>query len=97
MRSIISSSVLFASLGMLSACGVATEDNAVTETRMDDLDSLEGTISDDPINTDQSTGEGPMEAPPVGTSIERPAASKEEAGPVVEPVTTGTEDKADAE
>lgn len=46
----------------LTACGGAKEDNQVTETRMDDIDSLEGTISDDAINMDQSTDEAPVEA-----------------------------------
>ena len=41
----------------LAACGGTKEDNQVTETRMDDIDSLEGTISDDAINMDESTDE----------------------------------------
>ena len=49
--------VVFASLSLLGACSNDTEDNKVTETRMDDLDSIEGTISDDIIDTDQSTDE----------------------------------------
>jgi hypothetical protein len=51
----------------LSACGGSKEDNQVTETRMDDIDSLEGTISDDAINMDASTDEAPVEAAPVET------------------------------
>jgi hypothetical protein len=39
---------------LLSACGSSKEDNQATETRMDTLDSLEGTISDDMINTDEA-------------------------------------------
>jgi len=47
---------------LLSACGGAKEDNQVTETRIDDLDSLEGTISDDIMNVDEFTDEAPPEA-----------------------------------
>jgi hypothetical protein len=47
---------------VLTACGGSKEDNQVTETRMDDIDSLEGTISDDAINLDESTDEAPVEA-----------------------------------
>lgn len=58
----------FASLTLallaLTACGGGKEDNQVTETRMDDIDSLEGTISDDAINVDASTDEAPVEAAP---------------------------------
>lgn len=49
---------------LVSACGSSKEDNQVTETRMDNLDSLEGTISDDMINTDESTDAAPVEAAP---------------------------------
>ena len=54
----------------LTACGGSKEDNQVTETRMDDLDSLEGTISDDMINTDESTDEAPVEAAPTETAAD---------------------------
>jgi hypothetical protein len=37
---------------LLAACG-SSEDSKVTETRMDDIDSLEGTISDEMVNTDE--------------------------------------------
>ena len=91
--------VLLAPLAMLSACGGTSENGAATETRMDDLDSLEGTISDDAINTDQSTEEGPMEAAPATAAPvkgERPQAATEEGGPDVVPITE-TDDKADTE
>ncbi|WP_411289922.1 hypothetical protein [Sphingorhabdus sp.] len=68
---------------LVSACGSSKEDNQVTETRMDDLDSLEGTISDDMINTDQSTDEPPLEAAPAGTE---PAKA-----PAQDKATTGSE------
>jgi hypothetical protein len=61
----------------LTACGGSKEDNQVTETRMDDIDSLEGTISDDAINMDESTDEAPVEAAPVTT--EAPAAKLDKA------------------
>jgi hypothetical protein len=102
MRSFITPCVLAASLAMLSACGGSTEDNAVTETRMDDLDSLEGTISDDMINTDESTDEAPVEAAPAETaptgkqdSTERPekAQSKETGGPDIAKIDTASEPK----
>ncbi|WP_373475447.1 hypothetical protein [Sphingorhabdus sp.] len=48
----------------LSACSDTKEDKKVTETRVDDLENLEGTISDDIIITDTSTDEGPLEAAP---------------------------------
>lgn len=53
-----------AAMLLLSACGGSKEDNQVTETRMDDLDSLEGTISDDVMNVDETTDEVPTEAAP---------------------------------
>lgn len=65
-------------LSSLSACGDSKEDKKVTETRVDDLESLEGTISDDMIVTDTSTDEGPLEAPP-------PVAVKEKAEPDEKP------------
>ena len=52
---------------LVSACGSSKEDNQVTETRMDNLDSLEGTISDDMINTDESTDEALVETAPEGS------------------------------
>jgi len=69
----------------LAACGGAKEDNQVTETRMDDIDGLEGTISDDAINIDASTDEAPVEAAPVTTDAPKAkldkAGTKETGGP----------------
>jgi hypothetical protein len=69
----------------LGACGGSKEDNQVTETRMDDIDSLEGTISDDAINMDASTDEAPVEAAPPPTDQPKPkldkAQAKETGGP----------------
>jgi hypothetical protein len=92
MRRFIVSTAILASLAMLAACGGNTEDNQVTETRMDDLDSLEGTISDDMINTDESTDEAPVDAAPAEAVKEKaaepkakldPAQAKESGGPDV--------------
>jgi hypothetical protein len=80
----------------LAACGGNKEDNQVTETRMDDLDSLEGTISDDMINTDESTEEAPVEAAPA----ESKAAAKDDdtkTDEPDEPVPAKSDDKADSE
>jgi|GWRWMinimDraft_5_1066013.scaffolds.fasta_scaffold18896_2 hypothetical protein len=67
----------------LAACGGAKEDNQVTETRMDDIDGLEGTISDDAINIDASTDEAPVEAAPVEAApvtTDAPKAKLDKAG-----------------
>ena len=61
---------------LVSACGSSKEDNQVTETRMDNLDSLEGTISDDMINTDESADEAPVEAAPLGSEPAKSATPK---------------------
>jgi hypothetical protein len=47
---------------LLSACGSSKEDNQAAEMRMDTLDSLEGTISDDMINTDEAVDEMPVQS-----------------------------------
>ncbi len=89
MRCLLPLSAVSAAL-MLSACGGSAEDNQVTETRMDDLDSLEGTISDDMINTDESTDEAPVDAAPAEAAKDKgdepkakldPAQAKENGGP----------------
>ncbi len=74
---------------LLSACGGSQEDNQATETRMDSLDSLEGTISDDMINTDEAVDDVPVQ-PSADVSV--PDASKAAA-----PVKTGTADTATVE
>lgn len=76
---------------LLAACGGTKEETQVTETRLDDLDSLEGTISDDAINMDESTDEAPVEAAPsTDTGPKKtnepspkldPAQAKESGGP----------------
>lgn len=62
---------------LLSACGSSKEDNQVTETRMDNLDSLEGTISDDVLNVDESADEAPTEAAPAQTPSPNPTKAEE--------------------
>jgi hypothetical protein len=46
----------------LAACGGGGADSKVTETRMDDIDSVEGTISDEMVPTDENTEMAPIEA-----------------------------------
>ena len=64
---------------LVSACGSYKEDNQVTETRMDNLESLKGTISDDMINTDESTDEAPLDAAPAVAEPDKAEAPKTDA------------------
>jgi hypothetical protein len=65
MRRIFTTALLL-TLPLIHACsGGKSEDSKVTQTRMDDIDNVEGTISDDMINTDESTETGPLDATPV--------------------------------
>lgn len=69
---------------LVSACGSSKEDNQVTETRMDNLKSLKGTISDDMINTDESTDEAPLDAAPAASkpaNVEAPKTDATKAPP----------------
>ena len=79
----------FAALLALSACGGGKEDNQVTETRMDNLESLKGTISDDMINTDETTDEAPVEAMPVRADTDAEKATAEISD---EPKTDGSDE-----
>ncbi len=83
-------------VAMLTACGGNSEDNKVTETRMNDLDSVEGTISDDMINTDQSTDEAPVDAAPPADTPKSKDNKKRDDKPK-EPAAPKTDDKAEAE
>ena len=51
-------------LPVISACSSSdtktAEDSKVTETRMDDIDKIEGTISDEMIDTTESTQAAPL-------------------------------------
>jgi hypothetical protein len=83
---------------VLAACDMlgGGEDAQVTETRIDDLDSLEGTISDEMVDTD-AVNEEPMidssspddakqEAEPkAGAKSEKKPAPKAEAAPTPAP------------
>jgi ABC-type glycerol-3-phosphate transport system substrate-binding protein len=71
----------------LAACGGGDE-SKVTETRMDDIDSLQGTISDEMVNTDELNEQAMVEAAPAATA--KPKAkvdgdAKVDAKPVAEP------------
>lgn len=98
MRRLVLSSTVIASLALLGACGGGNkEDNQVTQTRMDDIDSLEGTISDDMINTDESTDEAPVDAAPAadGKPATRDVKKDEDKAEATEPAKT--DEKAAAE
>jgi hypothetical protein len=92
-------------LSTLSACdmigGGSAEDKQVTETRMDDLDSLEGTISDEMIDTDTVNDEAMIEAAPVAgdksaaKKVQSKVESKAEAK--AEPVAKAESGKAEGE
>lgn len=54
-----------ASLGLITACSGGESENggearAVTQTRMDDIDKIEGSISDEMIDTNESGEEAPL-------------------------------------
>ena len=67
---------------LLAACGNA-EDSKVTETRMDDIDSLKGTISDEMVNTDELNEQPLVEAAPAVTAKPKakPSEKPEEKAP----------------
>jgi hypothetical protein len=67
----------------LSACGGSGEDAQVTATRIDDLDSLEGTISDEMADTG-TLNEQPM-IDSSSDSDEKPAAKKPDVKPTTKP------------
>lgn len=61
---------------LLSACG-GTEESSITETRMDDIDSMQGTISDEMVNSEALNEQPLVEASPL-------PGAKPKAKPVVE-------------
>jgi outer membrane biosynthesis protein TonB len=61
MRSSIYFSLLALSSVSLAACsGEPAADSAVTETKMDSVDAIQGTISDEMIVTDDSSDQAPI-------------------------------------
>ncbi len=72
---------------LLAACGGGDE-SKVTETRMDDIDSLQGTISDEMVDTDELNEQPMVEAAPPATAKPKakPAdGEKPESKPAAEP------------
>jgi major membrane immunogen (membrane-anchored lipoprotein) len=66
---------------LLAACG-SSQDSKVTETQMDDIDSLEGTISDEMVDTDELNEQPMVEATLAGgakpkTKTDKPEKSEE--------------------
>jgi hypothetical protein len=78
---------------LLAACG-SSEDNKVTETRMDDIDSLEGTISDEMVNTDELNEQPMVEAAPATGAKPKAKASEDKAENKAEPEPKLTADPA---
>lgn len=81
--------IMAIALPALSACGGNDADSKVTETRMDDIDSVEGTISDEMIPTDEVTEEAPVEASAAPAAAkpkadEKAAAEKPAAAPAAD-------------
>jgi hypothetical protein len=62
---------------LLAACG-GGEENKVTETRMDDIDSLEGTISDEMPNADELNEQPMIDTTPVAGPKPKVKAEKPE-------------------
>ena len=82
----------------LAACGGSGESTG-TETRMDDIDSLQGTISDEMVNTDELNEQALVEATPAATAKPKakpegdakPAAKAASAPAFEAPAATGDE------
>jgi hypothetical protein len=73
-------------LPALSACGGGGgADSKVTETRMDNIDSIEGTISDEMIATDENAEMAPIEATPASAAKPKSSDSGDKAKPEPEP------------
>ncbi len=66
---------------ILSACGSGGGESKMSETRMDDLESLNGTISDDMLNTDEATDEAPVDAPPAQAAPSKNVEPKDDPVP----------------
>lgn len=87
--------LLALALPALSACGGNDADSKVTETRMDDIDSIEGTISDEMIPTDEVTEMAPVEASAAPVADKAKADDKpapaDKAAPAAAPATDEAE------
>jgi hypothetical protein len=94
MRRFITTALLL-TLPLIHGCsGGDKEDSKVTQTQMDDIDSLEGTISDDMINTDESTEQAPLDAAPPAEPAKPKTSKKEDpAGKADTPQAASTETK----
>lgn len=67
--------LLVVSTALFAACsGGNSEDSKVTQTRLDDLDNIEGTISDEMVNTDESTDQPMIDNTPLPSSGAKPKA-----------------------
>ena len=82
---------------LLSACG-GSDESKVTETRMDDIDSLQGTISDEMVITDELNEQAMVEAAPPATAKPKAkldSATKVEAKQEAEPKAEATSSTGD--
>jgi hypothetical protein len=70
-------------LPALSACGGSAEDAKVTATRIDDLDSLEGTISDEMADTGTLNEQPMIDGSP--DSEEKSGVKKADPKPLAKP------------
>lgn len=72
---------LLVMLSALAACsGDNKEDSKVTQTRMDDIDSIEGTINDDMIDTTNSNAQDENAAMPDSKAGTEKSKAAETAG-----------------
>jgi uncharacterized OsmC-like protein len=67
----------------LAACGESAVDSQVSETRIDDLDSLEGTISDEMVDTTTLNEAALIDSS--SSDDDKPTAKKPEAKKEAEP------------
>ncbi len=63
---------------LLAACGNG-EDSKVTETRMDDIDNMQGTISDEMVDADELNEQPMIEATPAPGAKPKGKASEDKA------------------
>lgn len=71
----------------LSACSDKDEDSRVTESRLNDIDNIEGTINDDMINTDTVENQDAVEE--TGTAGEPASPASSTGGDQSNPETEG--------